>query len=72
MNIRAIAKQDDHEAAYLAAIERDLAYLAALALVNCLEPDPTRNTSRMIGGKRCHTLDEAVRTLLESKQKPII
>lgn len=66
MNIRAIAKQGDHAAAYLAAIERDLAYIAALALVNYLEPDPTHNTSRMIGGKRCWTLDEAVRALENS------
>lgn len=69
MNIRAIAKQDDHAAAYLAAIERDLAYLAALALVNWLEPDPAHNTSRVIGGKRCHTLDEAVRELLSEGER---
>lgn len=69
MNIRAIAKQDDHRAAHLVAIERDLAYIAALALVNWLEPDPTRNTSRVVGGKRCHTLDEAVRALEECDKR---
>lgn len=64
MNIRAIAKQDDHEAA-----TSETAYWYALALVRLLEPDPAHNTSRMIGGKRCHTLDEAVRALQECDKR---
>lgn len=56
MNIRAIIRE----------AEREAAYQYALAVVRLLEPDPAQNTSRVINGKRCYTLDEAVRALENS------
>lgn len=53
MNIRKSAR----------AAERDAAYQYALAVVNLLEPDPRLNTCCKVAGKRCHTLEEAVRTI---------
>lgn len=59
MNIRAVIRD----------AEREATYRFALAVVRLLEPDPAQNTSRVIGGKRCHTLDEAVRRLQECDRR---
>lgn len=60
MNIRAAIRE----------AEREAAYQYALALARWLDPYPGLNFCRRVNGRRCHTLDEAVRELEQCSKEP--
>lgn len=67
MSIRATVKAIDREAQHRRELERNTAYLHALAWVQARDPDPLHDTDWYIGGCYCATLDEQVRALLATE-----
>lgn len=64
MNIRAIAKQDDHAAA-----NRETAYYVALAVIEQIGADLERNRHCLVNGWRCWAFSDVLQAL--QGQEPI-